>query len=100
MLAMWKSMSASVKDSPRSSATARSWAGVGAFTAMDVLPEGRCGRSSLVGRLLGPDMDGERLGQQVLGDREELGDRRRVVVAVQRGAIGEALIGGEQLGPV
>src|ERR1051326_5540807 len=100
MLAMWKSMSASVKDSPRSSATARSWAGVGAFTAMAGLPGGRCGWSTRVGRQLAADMDGEGLGQDVLGGRDEAGDRRRVVVPVHRGPVGEALVGGEQLGPV
>src|SRR5690242_19368473 len=100
MLAMWKSMSASVKDSPSSSATVRSWAGVGAFTAMVGLPEDRCGWSLRVGRQLGADMNGEGLGQDVLGGRDEAGDRRRVVVPVHRSAVGEALIGGEQLGPV
>src|SRR6266850_1999305 len=98
MPAIWKSMSASVKDSPRSSATARSWAGVGAFTAIVVLPG--CGWLSLVGRQLGPDVNRERLGQHALGGRDEFGHRWRVVVAVHGGSVGEALIGGEQLGPI
>src|SRR5438552_1388910 len=81
-------------------ATARSWAGVGAFTAMVGLPEGRCGWSMRVGRQLGADMDGEGLGHDLLGGCYEPGDRRRVVMPVHRGAVGEALIGGKQLGPV